>query len=318
MNKRQALTRIAAALALAPAAAPAQDASQPITIVVPYAAGGSADLIPRLLAQRLQASLGVPILVVNKPGAAGNLGAEFVANAPPDGRTLLVVAPHFFFADLLYKIRFAPRDFVPISNIASYPSVLLVGPKRSTLDLKGLVAAATASAAPMSVGSPGVGTSQHLSIELLRMLADIRYTHVPYKGSSAVLTDLASGHLDFAFDNLLASQALIQAGRLKVIGVGSATRNKNHPTVPAINEVVPGFESVSTLGIVAPPGTPRAVADRLGAAFAQAARAPEVMRQLEEAQAEVVGSSAAEMAASVRVSVERWSKVIRAAKVTPE
>lgn len=320
MNQNGLLTATVLALAAVWGTAQAQTSpsSRTLTIVVPYPAGGTADLLPRMLAPKVQAILGEPVVVLNKPGAAGNIGADYVAHSPADGKTLLVVPPHFFVADMLYKLQFSPRDFVPISIIASYPNVLLVGTKHDKLDLKGFIASAQASKEPLTAGSPGKGTSQHLTAEMLRLMANFDYTHVPYKGSSQVLTDLVGGQLDFAFDNLLAAQPMIKAGRLKLLGVGSATRNKLYPDVPAIHELVPDFESTTWMGIVAAPGTPNAVAERLSRAFQQAAHSPEISRQIEDMQAEVTGSSSAEMAVIARQNVERWSKVIKTANVLPQ
>jgi len=314
VNKRNILRCLAAALMMACAPAQAQD-GRPITIVVPYPPGGTADLLPRLLGPKVEALLGGPVVILNKPGAAGNLGADFVAQSPADGKTLLVVPPHFFVADILYKIKFVPRDFVPISIVATYPNVLLVGAKYDALDLKGFLATAKAAPVPLSAGSPGTGTSQHLSAEMLRLMGGFNYTHVPYKGSGPVLVDLIGGQLDFAFDNLVAALPMINSGRLKLVGVGSAKRNKRFPAVPAIQEVVPGFESVTWMGMVAPSGTSRAIANRLSNAFAQAARTPEIAHQIEDMQAEVVGGSSAAMAETVHHDVARWTKVIRAANV---
>ncbi|VCU71045.1 Tripartite tricarboxylate transporter family receptor [Pigmentiphaga humi] len=320
MNKKGMLTTAVFAVAAVWGAAQAQTAAgaRALTIVVPYPAGGTADLLPRLLAPKVQAILGEPVIVLNKPGAAGNIGADYVAQSPSDGKTLLVVPPHFFVADMLYKLKFSPREFVPISIMASYPNVLLVGAKHDALDLKGFIEYAKTSKAPPTAGSPGTGTSQHLTAEMLRLMANFDYSHIPYKGSSQVLTDLVGGQLDFAFDNLLAAQPMIKAGRLKLLGVGSATRNKLYPDVPAIQELVPGFESITWMGIAAAPGTPDAIAERLSRAFQQAARSPEISRQIEDMQAEVVGSSSADMAAIVRQNIELWSKVIKTANVTLE
>jgi tripartite-type tricarboxylate transporter receptor subunit TctC len=318
MFKRTFIGALGGALLTLATSALAQDSGRPIQIVVPYPAGGTADALPRLVAQKVSGLLGQPVVVVNKPGASGVLGAEFVAQAPADGLTLLVVPPHFFVSDSLFKIRFQPREFVPISILASYPNVLLVGPKWATTDLKGFVAAAKAAKDPLTAGSAGNGTSQHLSAEMLRMMAGINFTHVAYKGSNPALTDLMGGQIDFLFDNLLAAQPLIKAGRLKLLAVGSSERNPLYPDVPALKEIAPGYESVTWMGIVAPPGTPKAVADRLSAAFMKAINSPDTKKQIEDMTAQAVGNSSAAMAEIVRHDVARWSRVIKSANVTAE
>jgi tripartite-type tricarboxylate transporter receptor subunit TctC len=308
------------ALALGANAACAEDqpSGAPITIVVPYAPGGTADALPRLVAQKLPAILGAPVVVLNKPGAAGILGADYVAQSAPDGRTLLVVPPHFFVYDLLYKIKFDPSKFKPVSILATYPNVLLVGPKWSGKNLKEFIEAAKASPQPLAAGSPGVGTSQHLSAEMLRMMTDIQYLHVAYKGSGPAMTDLMGGQLDFIFDNLITAQPFVTGGRLKLLGVGSKTRSPLFPDVPAIDELVPGYESVTWMGIVAPPGTPKAMVDKLSTAFSQAVKMPDVSAQITGLQAEPVGNTSPEMQQVVGRDVERWTKVIKSAGVKAE
>jgi tripartite-type tricarboxylate transporter receptor subunit TctC len=318
MFKRTFLGALGAALLTLACSVQAQDSGRPIQIIVPYPAGGTADVLPRLVSQKVSGLLGQPVVVVNKPGAAGVLGADFVAHAPADGLTLLVVPPHFFVSDSLYKVKFQPRDFVPVSILAAYPNVLLVGPKWANTDLKGFVAAAKSAKEPFSAGSPGAGTSQHLSAEMLRMMAGVNYTHIPYKGSSPALTDLMGGQIDFMFDNLIAAQPLIKTGKLKLLAVGSNERSRLHPDVPALKEIAPGYESVTWMGIVAPPGTPKAVVDRLSAAFMAAVNSPEIKKQIEDMTAEPVGNSSAAMAETVRRDVARWSRVIKSANVTVE
>ena len=319
MSTRSFIGFVAAVLFVMGGPAAAQAPSgRPVQIIVPYPAGGTADLLPRLVSQKVSQLLNQPVIVVNKPGASGILGADFVANSPPDGFTLLATPPHFFVSDSLFKIKFRPRDFVPISILAKYPNVLLVGPRWAASDLQGFIAAAKSAKEPFNAASAGAGTSQHLGAELLRITTGVNYSPISYKGSSPALTDLMGGQTDFMFDNLLTAQPLIKSGRLKLLAVGSATRSKAYPDVPALNEIAPGYESVTWMGIVAPPGTPKAVADRLSAAFAKAVNSPDIKKQIEDMTAEPVGNSSAEMAETIRRDVAGLSKLIKSANVVIE
>ena len=290
--------------------------NRPITIVVPFPPGGTADMLPRLVAERLPELLGQPVVVTNRPGAAGMLGAEFVSRASPDGYTLLVVPPHFFISDLLYKISFEPTKFMPVSILASYPNVLLGSNKLPVQDIAQLLTYARSNPKPLNIASAGSGTSQHLTAELLKEMAKVDMMHVPYKGSSPAMNDLIAGHVDLMFDNLIAATPYIQSGKLKLLAVGSTTRSRLFPNTPAVHEVLPGFESVTWMGVVAPPGTPAPVVEKLSQAISTAMKSPKIRKQIEDLQAEPLGSTAAAMAEAIRKDGLRWSQVIRSAKIT--
>jgi tripartite-type tricarboxylate transporter receptor subunit TctC len=320
-TKRQLMSAcaLAACVAALPSLTLAQsNAKTPITIVVPYPPGGTADFLPRLVAEQLPSLLGVPVIVLNKPGAAGVIGSDYVARAPADGNTLLVVPPHFFVYDMLYKVQFDPRAFKSVSIIASYPNVLLGSPKLIGQSLSAFLATAKTAQPPLTGGSPGAGTSQHLSAEMLTSMAKIDYTHVPYKGSAPAMADLLGSHIDFMFDNLTTALPFIQSGKLALLGVGSTKRSKLFPNVPAIGEQVPGYQSVTWMGIVAPPGTPADVVAKLSKAIGQAVRSPAVSAQIEKLQADPVGSTEAEMNDTVKADTARWASVIKAANITPD
>ena len=297
-------------------AQPSDFPNRPITIVVPFPPGGTADMLPRLVAEQLPELLGQPVVVTNRPGAAGMLGADFVSRANPDGYTLLVVPPHFFISDLLYKISFEPTKFMPVSILASYPNVLLGSNKLPVQEMSQLLTYARSNPKPLNIASAGSGTSQHLTAELLKEMAKVDMMHVPYKGSSPAMNDLIAGHVDLMFDNLIAATPFIQSGKLKLLAVGSATRSRLFPNTPAVNEVLPGFESVTWMGVVAPPGTPAPIVEKLSQAISAAMKTPKIRKQIEDLQAEPLGSTSAAMADAIRKDGLRWSQVIRSAKIT--
>ena len=308
----------AAALALAPLAN-AQEGfpSKPIRVVVPYPAGGTADTLPRLLGPRLTALLGQPLVIENRPGASANLGAEIVAKADPDGYTLLVAAPHLFTTNaVLYKLAFDPAALTPVTIIAAYPNNLLAHPRVPFATVKDLIAYARAHPGQLNYASQGNSTSTHLTGELLKLMAGIDMVHVPYKGSAPALTDLIGGQVDVMFDNLIATMQYIKSGRLRVLGVGSPKRLPVLPSVPAIAETLPGFASETWMAIAAPPKTPPAIAEKLAAAVAEALKSPDIARQLADLNAEPVGGTPAQMAATIREDSARWIGVVRAAHVT--
>ena len=302
-------------LLLACSAAFAQ-AQKPMRIVVPFPPGGTADALARLTAERLPALLGQPVLVENRGGAGGNLGAEHVWRAEPDGLTVLASPPHLLTINpLLYKLNFDPAKFVPVGLIASYPNVLVAAAKVPASNLEELLKLARANPGKLSIASQGNGTISHLSAELLKKMAQIDLLHVPYKGTAPALTDLLGGQVDVMFDNLITMMPHVKSGKLKLLGAGGAGRIAVFPEVPAIDELLPGFRSETWMGIVAPPGTPPAIAGRLSAAIARVMEDAEVRRRLVELQAEPVGSSPEQMAQTIRQETERWTQVIRSARI---
>ncbi len=292
--------------------------SKPITFVVPYPPGGTADLLPRLVAEKLPDILGVPVVVMNKPGAAGIVGAELVSRAAPDGYTLLVVPPHFFVSDLLYKVSFDPKKFVPVSIIASYPNVLLVSPTIPVNDVPQLLAWAKSQNRSLNFASAGTGSSQHLTTEMLKDMTKLDFQHVPYKGTAPAIADLIAGHVDIMFDNLITALPYVQSGRLKLLGVASPARNRLFPKTPTMAETLPGFESVTWMGLTAPPGTPTDVVQKLSHAIGQVLADPKIHKQIADLQAEPLGNSSAQMAETVRLDTVRWTQVIRSANITAQ
>ena len=309
---------IALALAVGTCAAAAQPyPSKPVRIIVPFPPGGTADLLTRLTAEKLTASFQQQMVVENRAGAGGNLAAEYVARAEPDGYTLLASPPHLLTINhLLYKLAFDPARFVPIGIIATYPNVLLAGPKLRAGSMQEVIAIARERPGALAIASQGNGTSSHLSAELFKSMAGIDLLHVPYKGTAPAMTDLLGGQVELMFDNLITAMPHVKSGKLRLFGVGSNQRVAAFPDVPAISELLPGFRSETWMALVAPPGTPTAIGERLSAVVRRAVREPDFKRFLTELQAEPVGNTPAEMAEVIRQDTARWSRVIRDAHIT--
>jgi tripartite-type tricarboxylate transporter receptor subunit TctC len=309
---------VAAVSALVVALAQAQDyPSRPIRIVVPYPPGGSADLVPRAVAEKLQTMWGQPVVIENRPGAGGNIGAESVYRAEPDGYTLMGTPPGPLVVNqnLYRKLAFEPAKFVPVSIVAEIPNVLLVNPRLPVYRVKELVDYAKANPDKLNYGSQGSGSTSHLTAELFKSAAGVRLIHVPYKGSAPAMAALIAGEVDLMFDNLGVTLPQVKAGKLRALAVCSDNRVASLPGVPAISEALPGFVSATWVGVVAPPGTPAPVAEKLSAAIDSAIRSPDVASRLAALSAEPVGGTPARMATFLRLEEARWKQVIEAANV---
>jgi tripartite-type tricarboxylate transporter receptor subunit TctC len=292
-----------------------------VRIVVPFPAGGSADLLPRYVGESLQKQWGQPVIVDNRPGAAGNIGATSVFQAEPDGYTLLSAPPPPLVINrLLYpKLAYDSTQFVPMTVIAAIPNVLLVHPKVAASSVAELIALAKTNPGKLNYASQGNGTTSHLTNELFNSMAGgLRITHVPYKGTAPALADLLGGQVDMMFDNLGVSLPHVKAGKLRALAVASPRRFRSLPDVPALAETLPGFESVAWFGVVGPPKTPAAIAGKVAAGVAEALRNPDVLRRLSELSADPLGLTPAETAAFMKTETERWGAVIRSAGVKLE
>jgi tripartite-type tricarboxylate transporter receptor subunit TctC len=309
---------VGAAFAAA-AAAHAQDyPARPIRIIVPFPAGGTADIMPRIFGEKLAAKWGQPVVVDNRPGAAGNIGAELVYRAEPDGYTLLSAPPPPLVINpsLYPKLAFDPTRFVTVSVMAAVPNVLLVHPKVPAASIQELIAHAKANPDKLIYSSQGSGTTSHLTTEMLKTVAGgLRITHVPYKGTAPALAALIGGEVNLMIDNLGVSLAHVLSGRVRALAVCSERRVPTLPQVPAMVEIYPGFVSIAWFGVVAPPGTSPKIAGRLSAAIVEALKLPDVAKKLSDLSAEPIGSTPAQMAAFMREDAERWRKVIRSAGV---
>jgi len=292
-----------------------------VRIIVPFPAGGSADLLPRVVVEKLTEKWGQPVIVDNRPGAAGNIGADAVFRAEPDGYTLLSSPPPpLVINKLLYpKLSYDSAQFVPITVIGAIPNVLLVHPKVGANSVAELIAIAKQNPGKLNYASQGSGTTSHLTAEVFKAMAGgLQIAHIPYKGTAPALTDLLAGQVDMMCDNLGVSLPHVRSGKLKALAVASRNRFAGLPNVPALAETLPGFESVAWFGIVAPPKTNGAIVEKIAAAVQDALKLPEVQKRLADLSAEPMGLGPGETAAFMRQEVERWGAVIRTAGVKLE
>ena len=292
-----------------------------VRIIVPFPAGGSADLMPRIVAEKLAQQWGQPVIIDNRPGAAGNIGAAAVFQAEPDGYTLLSAPPPPLVINrLLYpKLSYDSTQFVPITVIGAIPNVLLVHPKVGVNSVSDLINVAKASPGKMNYASQGGGTTSHLTAELFKSMAGgLEIQHVPYKGTAPALADLLAGQVEMMCDNLGVSLPHVRSGKLKALAVASKNRFAGLPDVPALSETLPGFEAIAWFGIVGPPKTPSAIAEKVAAGISEALKAPDVRKRLEDLSAEPMGLSPAQTAAFMKQETERWSSVIRSANIKLE
>ena len=313
--------RLLLAVALAAAgAAHAQPFAKPVRIFVGASPGGTTDTLARAIAPEMSKALGTPVIVENRPGAGGNLAAEAVAKSPPDGQTLLVAfTSHTINATLYPKLPFDPvEDFTPITMIATVPSLLVGNAALPPKDLKELLAYAKARPGKLNFAIGGVGSSLHMAGDLLKMQTGVFIVNIPYKGSSPALTDVVGGQFELMFVSVVVGLPHVKAGKLRAYGVTSAKRLPQLPDVPAIAEVVPGFESNAWFGLFGPARLPAALTKALHEAAVRAIQSPELRKRLEAEGAQPVGNSPAEFARFVRDDVKKWTPVVKFSGAKPE
>jgi len=291
---------------------------RPVKIVVPFPAGGTADAVPRIVADWLSRKWSQPVVIENRTGAAGNIGAEQVYHSAPDGYTLLSSAPPPLVINhnLYPRLGFDPTKFEPVIVMAEVPNALIVNPnniKASTVPE--LIAFLKGNSDRTICATQGNGTTSHLTSELFQLMAKVKLRHIPYRGSAPALQGLVAGDVDIMFDNLGVSLALVQAGKLKLLAVASSERLPTLPNVPTIAETLPGFEASAWYGIVAPPKTPKDIIDKINADVNEALRQPQVQDQLKKLSAGIFGGSVDKASAYMHQEVDRWAAVIRSAKV---
>lgn len=302
-----------AAASLSPARADTYP-SKPVRLVVPYAPGGTTDLLARIIAQRLQVELKQPFVVDNRPGAGGSVGSAYASKQPADGYTLVMVveSSHAVNPNVYEKTMYDPvKDFAPISNIADVPNVLVVNPRFPAQDVKGLVAQLKANPKKFSFGSSGNGGLSHLNGEIFKHVTGTEMAHIPYKGLGPALTDLIGGQVDVVFDNIPSSAGMLQAGQTKALAVASKSRLKILPQVPTYAELgLPALNTPSWFGIGAPAGTPAPVLDLLNKAVRSALANPEVIAAIEKQGAIPSATSRAEFSTLIVKENARWKSVV--------
>ncbi|WP_395450440.1 Bug family tripartite tricarboxylate transporter substrate binding protein [Aminobacter sp. UC22_36] len=309
----------ASLLVLAPQAVAQQFPDRTVTLVVPFAAGGSTDVVARIIAQKMSDDLGQQVIVENVAGAGGNIGADRVARAEPDGYTILMgtVATHALNPLILKTKPYDPeKDFTPVSLLVIVPNVLVVNPQLPVNNVQELIALLKAEPDKYAYASSGNGTPLHLSGELFKAMAGVNIQHIPYKGAGPALNDVVGNQVPIMFDNLPSSSSHIKGGTLKALGVTTAERAPSFPDVPTIAESgVPGYETYTWNALFAPAGTPKAAVDRLNASANKAMTDPTVIEKMNGFSAKIVGSTPDELAAHVKAELAKWGPVVKDAKI---
>jgi tripartite-type tricarboxylate transporter receptor subunit TctC len=324
MIRRRCLAALGAAPFI-PAAAVAQASAwspgRPVRIVVPFAPGGSTDVTARLVAEALAERIGQPVVVDNRPGAAGNIASEHVARSAPDGHTLIMAttATHAANAVLYRNLPFdVRRDFTPVSLVAFTPNLLVVHPSVQANSVAELIALAKADPGKLNYGTAGPGSSQHLSAALFAQRAGITLAHVPYRGGAPVAADLIAGRIEMVFNAVIEVLPQVRAGQLRPLGVTTARRATQLPEVPAIGETLPGFELAVWVGLFAPAGTPAPAVARLSQEVAASLRAPRLRERIVELGSEPVGSTADDFAAFHAAKLPKVAELVRLSGATVE
>ena len=289
--------------------------SQPVKIVVPFAAGGGVDVVARIVGPKLSEVLGQPVIIENRGGAGGGLGAAAVAQAPPDGYTLLLGtgSTHGTNSSVSPKLPYDPvRDFVPVVQVTTSPLVLIVPPTLPVKSVSDLIAMARSKPGELSFGSYGTGSINHLGAELFNAMADIKANHVPYRGAAPALTDLMAGRLQYTFDGVATSLGYARAGTIRILGVAGLKRSPVIPDQPTIAEsALPGFDTSVWFGLFAPVGTPKAAVDLINSKTNEVLAMPAVKERFAQLGIEGVGGSPDVLAAKVTAEMKKWATLVR-------
>ncbi|MPZ45239.1 MAG: tripartite tricarboxylate transporter substrate binding protein [Betaproteobacteria bacterium] len=322
MRKQAAIAAFGFAAIVGCAGAAAQSAypTKPIRIIVAYTPAGTTDILARAIGQKFTAAWSQPVIVDNRPGANGTIGTEIAAKAPADGYTLLMAtaATHAINPTLYPKLQYdAVKDFAPVSRVATVPNILVVSNALPVKNVKELIAYAKANPGKLAHGSPGIGSTGHLSAELFKSMTGIRMTHVAYKGSAPTLQDLMSGQIQVVIDNIPPYLPQVKAGKIRALAVTPAKRSPAAPELPTIDEAgVKGYEASTWFALFAPAGTPAAVVAKLSAETRRILDLPDMRERLLGLGAQPAGSTPEELARFVKAEVAKWAKVIRDANVT--
>jgi tripartite-type tricarboxylate transporter receptor subunit TctC len=310
-----------ALLGASPADAQSAWPSRPIRIVVPFAPGGASDILARLIGKELGERLKQPVVVENKPGAGGTIGADLVAKSPPDGYTFLLadVSVVMTFPNLYPNLPYQAKDLIPVANIATF-GLIMIAPANSRFNsLAEIVAAEKTSPGKLNMASPGSGSSNHLTLEQLNSVAGTRIVHVPYKGTGPAINDLVGGQVDLTFASGAASKPLLDGGKVKAIAVTSSKRNPLLPNVPTIAESgVVGFESIAGQGLFVPAGTPRDIVNKLNAEVNAIIKSSQMQEQWTKMGIDRAEESPEQFAAWLANESDKWAKIIRANNIKAE
>lgn len=316
---RQAKWMLMAGALLASSAAAAQNfPTKPVRIIVPFSAGGATDIVTRVVAQKLTDIWGQTIVVDNRAGAGGNIGADLAAKSPPDGYTIfmtsgsIVTANPHMYRKLSYD---AAKDLVAVTNVASGPQAIVVNPSFAAKTVKDLIDMAKAKPESVTFGSAGIGTQTHLAGENFIASAGLAVTHIPYKGEAPAISDLLGGQIQFVTPNLSAAISHVRAKRLRALGVTSPTRAKQLPDVPAVAETLPGFENLGWFGFMVPTGTPAAIVAKIHKDTVAALKDPAIAKRFDDLGMAPVGNSSADFAKAIKEEGLRWAKVIKERKL---
>jgi tripartite-type tricarboxylate transporter receptor subunit TctC len=294
--------------------------SRPVRLIAAFPAGGTSDIVSRLIGQWLSERLGQPFVVENRPGAGGNIGTEAVVRAPPDGYALLMITTSATVSASLYeKLNYDfIRDIKPVATVGRVPIVLEVNPSFPAKTIPELIAYAKANPGKVNMASGGNGGSGHMSGELFMMMTGVKMLHVPYRGAAPALTDLLGGQVNVMFDQMSSSIGYIRAGKLRALGVTTATPVEMFPDIPAVGEVVPGYESSSWYGVGVPKKTPPEIIEKLNKEINAALADPKLKARFADLGAETMSTTATEFEKFVVDETEKWGKVVRAAGIKPE
>ena len=314
--------RVLIALLLSPLLAFAQGyPSKPVKMIVPYAAGGTTDVLARIMADKLTQGLGQTVVIEYKPGAGGTIGAEAAAKAPADGYTMVMGAPgsHSTATSLYAKLPYDPvKDFVPIVHVANVPNSIVVHPSLAVKSVPELIAYAKSRPGELTYGSAGTGATTHLTGELFALLANVKLTHIPYKGSGQAMVDLLGGQIQMMFENLPGAATQIRSGKIRGLAVTSLRRSAAFPDLPAVSETLPGFEVVAWFALFAPAGTPAAIVSRLNAESNKALSLAEVREKIAAAGSDPIGGTSDELARFLANDIAKWTRVTRDAGIKPQ
>ena len=310
------LALAARAWAQLPGAQSAPWPSRPIKFILPFPPGGGTDILGRILADRLSTNLGQPVVIENRGGAGGNVGAEAAAKSPPDGYTMVLVAPSLAISPSLYsKLNYDPaRDLAPVSLVGAVPNVIITNPSVPARNLAEFIALAKAKPGGMNFGSGGSGTSNHLAGELFNLQAGVKLVHVPYKGVNLAMNDVLSGQIQLVVIGIPAALPFIQAGRLRALAVIAPQRSAALPDVPTAAEAgLPNYDVTTWYGVLVPTGTPRPIIDRLNAELVRIMHAPDLQDRLAATGTEPRTSTPEEFGEYIRQEMAKWAKVVREA-----